>query len=167
MSKPLIEADMSIDTLAMKPASAWSWYVGGYNNWATGVIPAQSVSAGPWPVTISGCPIDTSFQLNEPAGSTTATDETGLLIGTVGNPAFAFTGDEMYFHGDEAQGTYIDFLNNNTCLNSPRTVTVEARVKPTEVDRGVGDNTFNRIFERRRTMVIIHSIEYLREGELC
>ena len=56
MSEPVVEEDLSTDTLAMKPASAWGWYMGGYNNAATGVIPAQAVSAGPWPATIEGPP---------------------------------------------------------------------------------------------------------------
>jgi predicted CXXCH cytochrome family protein len=84
----------------------------------------------------------------------TILDETGLLTGTVGNPTFAFPDvDNDWFNGDEGQGTYIN-LSNTACFNSPRALTIEARVKPTEVDRGVADNTFNRIFERRRTFLV-------------
>ncbi|MFC1713269.1 hypothetical protein ACFL6S_06370 [Candidatus Poribacteria bacterium] len=147
-------------TLAARPASVWKWYEGGYVNAATGIIAAQAVSAGPWPVTLSVCPTDVVFNFDEPAGSTTATDETGLLVGTVGvadggtgNPNLALPGDG-YFHSSESLKTYIEFADDQACLNSPRAVTVEARVRPTEVDRGVGDNTFNRIFERRRTMLV-------------
>ncbi len=57
MSAPLVESDLSLDTLAIKPASIWNWYVGGYNNAANGVVPAQAVSGGPWPVPITGPPI--------------------------------------------------------------------------------------------------------------
>ncbi len=56
MSAPLQEVDLSMDTLAMKPASAWGWYEGGYVNSDSGAIPAQAVSAGPWPATITGPP---------------------------------------------------------------------------------------------------------------
>jgi hypothetical protein len=54
MSLVLVEADLSTDTVAMKPASAWSSYGGGYVNFATGTLGADVVSAGPWPVTITG-----------------------------------------------------------------------------------------------------------------
>jgi hypothetical protein len=81
-------------------------------------------------------------------------DSTGLLTGTVVNPTFAFPdADNDVFNGDEDQGTGINTASN-TCLNTARALTIEARVKPTEVDRGVGDNTFNRIFERRRTILV-------------
>ncbi|MCP4707137.1 MAG: hypothetical protein GY869_00810, partial [Planctomycetes bacterium] len=157
MSAPIIAADFSADILATTGKSIWGWYEGGYQNWdpVNPPIDPQAVSAGPWPVTITGCPPAlVSFQLNEPDESTTGTDESGILIGTVGNPIFAFQNSDGYFHGDEDEGTYIEFSNNQTCLNSPRAVTVEARVRPTEVDRGIADNTFNRIFERRRTMLV-------------
>jgi hypothetical protein len=87
--------------------------------------------------------------------SPTIDDETGLLEGTVGNPTFSFPDvDNDWFNGAEEEVTYVDVTNNTACLNSPRAMTIEARVKPTEVDRGVGDNTFNRVFERRRTILV-------------
>ncbi len=155
MSSALESADLNTDLLATTGKSVWAWYEGGYNNPATGIVPAQAVSAGPWPAVITpGCPTGTvTFPLNEPAGSFIVTDDQSTLIGTVGNPSYSMLGDGT-FHGAEGQGTYIDFTNNNSCLNSPGEVTIEARVKPTEVDRGVGDNTFNRIFERRRTILV-------------
>ncbi len=105
------------------------------------------------------CPAwGTSFPIeDEPQYSPTTVDETGLLIGTVNNPTFAFPDvDNDWFNGDEDEDTYVDFAANNTCLNSPRAITIEARVRPTEVDRGVGgeNNTFNRVFERRRTILV-------------
>ncbi len=54
MGEPLIEADLHTDTVAMRPASAWCWYDGGYVNWATGTLAAMAVSAGPWPAAIAG-----------------------------------------------------------------------------------------------------------------
>jgi hypothetical protein len=91
-----------------------------------------------------------------PQDSATIWDEYNLLAGSVGNPSFVFPdpSDNDWFTGAEGQGTYIDITNNTACLNSPRAFSIEARVKPTEVDRGVGDNTFNRIFERRRTVLV-------------
>ncbi len=54
MSAPLTESDLNSDLLALKPASAWIWYTGGYVNWDSGEIPPRAVSGGPWPVKISG-----------------------------------------------------------------------------------------------------------------
>ncbi len=56
MSEDMTESDLSTDTIAMKPASVWNWYAGGYNNAANGIIEAQAVSGGPWPETINGPP---------------------------------------------------------------------------------------------------------------
>ncbi len=127
-------------------------------------IPMQTSS-----ITITGtvCPEGTvSWQLNEAAGSATVTDDSGILVGTVGNPSFAMQGDG-YFHGDENQGTFIDFNNSAACLLSPRALTIEMRVKPTAVDLdwedangdGIDDipdrnATFNRIFERKRNIKV-------------
>jgi hypothetical protein len=91
---------------------------------------------------------------DEPQYSANTIDETGLLVGTVGNPTFAFPDvDNDWFNGDENEGTYIN-IDNIASLKSSRALTIEAMVKPTEVDRGVGDNTFNRIFERRRNILV-------------
>lgn len=56
MSAPLIGADLSNDILTTTGKSVWKWYEGGYNNYATGVIGPQAVSAGPWPMTITARP---------------------------------------------------------------------------------------------------------------
>ena len=133
--------DIGVDTLAAVNDAI-------FNNINNPVETTAATVAG------NNCPTwGTSFQLNELAGSSTASDEIGLLSGPVGNPNWAFPGDG-YFHGDEGQGTYIDFDSNLSCLMSSRLVTIEARVKPTEVDRGVDDNTFNRVFERRRNILV-------------
>jgi hypothetical protein len=110
---------------------------------------AVAIAGTNWPVW------GTTFQIeDEPQSSATTGDETGMLTGTVGNPPFAFPDvDNDWFNGDEAQGTYIDFASGSS-LMSARSITIEARVRPTEVDRGVGDNTFNRIFERRRNILV-------------
>ncbi len=52
MDAALTEDDLFTDTLAMRPASAWAWYDGGYVNWANGTLSAQEVSAGPWPIEV-------------------------------------------------------------------------------------------------------------------
>ncbi|MBI5117515.1 hypothetical protein HZA56_13650 [Candidatus Poribacteria bacterium] len=58
LSAPLVLADMNADTLVVRPRSMWDWYVGGYVNWDpnNGTLGPQVVSAGPWPVAISGPP---------------------------------------------------------------------------------------------------------------
>jgi hypothetical protein len=95
-------------------------------------------------ITGNGCPTwGASFPIeNETQFSATIMDSTGLVTGIVGNPTFAFPDplDNDVFNGAEDQGTYIN-LSNSACFNSTRAITVEARVKPTEVDRGVDDNT--------------------------
>jgi predicted CXXCH cytochrome family protein len=63
MSEPLVESDLTMDLLAVRPASIWAWYEGGYINAATGEIPEQVVSAGPWPVEV-----DTSFRITKVEG---------------------------------------------------------------------------------------------------
>ncbi len=47
-----------------------------------------------------------------------------------------------------------DFTEDTTCLESLRALTIEARVRPTDVDRGDADNTFNRIFQRNGTFLV-------------
>ncbi len=56
LSAVLTAADVGSDTLAARGMEIWDWYAGGYQNAATGTIPAQAVSAGPWPVIIDGPP---------------------------------------------------------------------------------------------------------------
>ncbi|MDH3974831.1 MAG: hypothetical protein OEV42_11180 [Deltaproteobacteria bacterium] len=58
MSQPTIAADLGADFLAAQPLSIWAWYKGGYNNlsYTPTALPAQLVSAGPWPATLTGPP---------------------------------------------------------------------------------------------------------------
>ena len=58
MSQPTTLADLSTDLLAAQPLSIWGWYRGGYNNWSytPNALPAQLVSAGPWPTAVTGPP---------------------------------------------------------------------------------------------------------------
>jgi len=53
LSEPLTASDFGTDVVAARRNSIWGWYEGGYNNYATGIIEAHSVSAGPWPATIN------------------------------------------------------------------------------------------------------------------
>jgi hypothetical protein len=65
-----------------------------------------------------------------------------VLIGTVGaDPNITMPGTG-YYYGDEAQDTYIDIDNDNAlmCMMSPRALTLEARIRPTEVDSDFGDD---------------------------
>ena len=172
LSAPLIMEDILYDTVAVRKGSIWNWYDGGYNNWATGIIGAQAVSAGPYPYTISlssACPPgNIFFPLNEGAGALYTFDDQFSIFGTVGAPVTAFTGDG-YFHGDPAQSTYIDFTNSAGCLLNiagtgyQQKVTIEALFKTNDVDLdydGPGDqfpaidSTFNRIIQRHRTFLV-------------
>jgi hypothetical protein len=157
LNAPIEFEDLFADTIATRGLSVWCPYEGGYENYATGIIPAQPVSAGPWPVVITpGCPTgSTRWDFDEPAGSPVVVGEEGAMIGAVSNPAVALPGDG-YFHGDGST-TYIEFLDNPTCLQEAYSMSVSARVKPTNVHSG--GNTFNRIFERRRCIkvTILHT----------
>jgi hypothetical protein len=127
MTEPLTSDDSLNDLLATMGISIWD---------------VEGDPAGPWPMTMAGCPATVSFQLNEPAGSTTVSDESGVLIGTVGyDPNITMPGTG-YYHGDETLDTYIDVDNDNAlmCMMSPRALTLEARIYPTEVDSDFGDD---------------------------
>jgi predicted CXXCH cytochrome family protein len=58
LSEPMQISDLDTDTIAVRPSSIWGWYEGGYVNAATGTLPPEVVSAGPWPVTITTPHID-------------------------------------------------------------------------------------------------------------
>ncbi|NIA15972.1 MAG: hypothetical protein GWP08_18060 [Nitrospiraceae bacterium] len=282
LSAPLIEADLTQDILAATGQSIWCWYEGGYNNYATGIIQAQTVSAGPWPariapaiyltmaegavdydgllvtfaagvyanadatgalepadfvlvdtddaryiesvdhvpgeatarltlsadlddvddidvdtiaaasissiygaegdpigtsaVTIAGtdCPVaGTRFDFDEPAGSALASDESGLLAATVGNPAVALQGDG-FFHGDGiTDSTYLYHENDLACLDEGNTLTYEMRFKPAVVDLdseelnpgNTLDRTVQTLFERKFSYnVKISRADFWRDG---
>ena len=147
LDTPLIADDIGFDELAAA---------------STEVFNSIANPVGPTSVALIGddCPVwGTAFPIEDvPLESPTILDETGLLDGVVGNPAVAFPDtDNDWFSGVEdplIDDTYIDFTDNTACLNSVRALTIEARVRPTEVDRGDDDNTFNRIFERRRSILV-------------
>jgi hypothetical protein len=88
----------------------------------------------------------TTLSFNEPAGSAYAFDDLGNLIGAVSKPAAAFTGDGS-FHGDPAQGTWIAFDNNPSCLGVTSAMTLEARIRPS----GIGSATYVRRILSRET----------------
>ena len=84
-----------------------------------------------------------TFQLNEPAGSTTATDESGRFIGKV-NDSSSFTGDG-YLHGNGISN-YIDFENYDTSFKVSTGLSLETRIKPVGLE---GTATYiRRIFAR-------------------
>lgn len=135
LSSPLDDInDMNVDTIAAKSNSIYD----SYNN-----------PAGTDPVKITcNCvtgPIKSAiFQLNEPANSANATDESGSLNGTVNNTSETFPGDGFY-HGNGISN-YIDFENNDTSLQASTLLTIETRIKPTGLE-GTGDY-IRRIFAR-------------------
>jgi predicted CXXCH cytochrome family protein len=130
MSQPLSAADIGVDLLATRGLSIWD---------------AESEPAGPWPVTVPTCPTEALFALEEPPGSPTVSDSSGLLVGTVSDPAESFPGDG-FFHGDGIDN-YVEFADDPTCLMATRKLTLEAVVFPTTVDDGTG-NFKQRIFAK-------------------
>ncbi len=135
LSSPLDNInDIDVDTIAANSNSIYD----SYNN-----------PAGMDPVKIT-CDCTTgpiksaTFQLNEPANSANATDESGLLNGTVNNPSETFLGDGFY-HGDGIDN-YIDFENYDTSLQASTLLTIETRIMPTSLE-GTGDY-IRRIFAR-------------------
>ncbi|MEN8262176.1 MAG: LamG-like jellyroll fold domain-containing protein [Nitrospirota bacterium] len=92
-------------------------------------------------VTIAGydCPTwGSTFDFNDGTGSSTVTDDTTLLEGTVGNPLVSMLGDNLYT-GDEteAEATYIDInsgANYDKCLQTGRAYTIETRFYAGDVD---------------------------------
>jgi hypothetical protein len=95
----------------------------------------------------------TVFQLNEPAGSATAADETGFITGVVNDPSETFLGDG-YFHGD-GNDNYIDFSDNPGCLRASTELTLAVRVKPFLVDNGTDANRY-RIFQKGPNNYYLH-----------
>lgn len=137
MSAPLIEDDFGRDLLAAEKTSIWNWYDGGYENWATGILPAGPAPAGPWPVALTPlnafCPVGvTDFQLNEAAGALFTFDEQNLVAGTISNPGDAFLGNG-YFNGNENLDTWIQ-IDAPECMKEADTVTIETRVFTGVVD---------------------------------
>ncbi len=125
--------DIDVDTLAAAASAIYDEY--GSASVSPGVT-ITMLSAG----TVS----EALFELNEPAGSTYTLDQNQVLFGSVSDPAESFTGDEQYLHGDGVDN-YILFTNGTTSLQASRTMTLEARVKPT----GIGvDNYVKRVLAR-------------------
>jgi alpha-tubulin suppressor-like RCC1 family protein len=125
-----------------------------------GTTPVVAITSDNCPVWGTSFPIENVPQYavwgGPPPDDGTILDETGLLIGTVVNPTFSFPSvDNDVFNGAEGQSpvTGINIDNNTACLQSARALTIEARVKPAKVDNGT-TNEFNRIFERRRTILV-------------
>jgi hypothetical protein len=133
LSSPLDSSDdLGVDVLAAASASIFDGL--GIAMQTDGV----TISAPECPPGVA------SFQLNEPAGSSTASDDQGILVGTVNDPSESFLGDG-YFHGD-GNNNYIDFQNNDGCLQATRAMTIEMRIKPSQL---VGpDNYIKRVLAR-------------------
>ena len=91
----------------------------------------------------SDCPTGTvSFDLNEPAGSAFAQDDSGILYGEVYGVG-ALTGSAL--DGDGAT-TYLDFQYNGACMQANTDLSLDARVRPENL---VGSgNYIRRVFAR-------------------
>jgi hypothetical protein len=134
LSSPLDSSnDINVDTIGFASNSVFDRY---------GIAGATAAATISGPTT---CPTgQVVFNLNEPAGSAFALDNSMLLAGTVGDPADTLRGDGLFF-GD-AVDNYISFQNNQTCLQATTDLTLEARIKPTGLS---GTGTYaRRIFAK-------------------
>jgi hypothetical protein len=131
LSSPLdSDSDVGTDTVAVK----------GYE-----IFNKSGDAARTTPVAMIGneCPAG-GFRLDfdEPAGSSTVTDSSGLYVGSVfsASSSYGILGDG-YFTGDPQQQvqTYIDFTENTRCFKTPRAYTVEGRMYFADVDFDYGD----------------------------
>jgi predicted CXXCH cytochrome family protein len=105
---------------------------------------ANPAPADPVAVTWASCLAGTTtFQLNEPAGSTTVTDAAAFYTGAVNDPADTLAGDG-YVYGDGVDN-YVDFESHDGCLQASRALTLETRIRPA----GIGvENYIKRILAR-------------------
>jgi len=134
MSQPFIKADFNADTLAAATAGS--------------IYDDQGTAMGTTPVAITRSSVivgGTSFQLNEAAGSATATDEFDILQGAVSDTTETFLGDG-YFHGDGVNN-YIAFDNNTSALKADTKMSLEARIKPSNITSGT-TSYIRRILDR-------------------
>jgi len=124
--------DLNIDTVAPAANSIYD---------ASGIAAAYSSNA----VVIAAetCPLSgIRYDFNEPAGSTTAASDTGLMLGAVQNGAEAFVGGDGYLHFNSdgisstknVNDTLFRATNPDSCLGNERTFTYELRFKPAVVD---------------------------------
>jgi hypothetical protein len=125
MSAPLILADVYADLFATAGIACWD---------------SEGDPAGPWPNIIYAVPEgESGFQLNEPAANPTVSDDSGLLSGTVSDPAESLLGDGV--------DNYIDIENNPYCFIATTELTLEFRIRPAVVDEG-DETLIQRVFAK-------------------
>jgi hypothetical protein len=124
LSSPLDTSnDINVDTIGFASNAVFDQY-------GTAGSTAAVTITGP-----TACPTgQVVFNLNEPAGSVFALDDSMLLTGTVNDPAQSFVGDGT-FTGD-GTNNHINFANNQTCMQATTDLTLEARIKPTGITTG-------------------------------
>ena len=135
LSAPSAEADLGTDTIAAATGSVFDEY----GNVADGeaVVIEDAKAAIPCPPEDE----ETIIELDEAAGSLTATDTTGILDGEVLG-AGSFLGDGL-FHGDGVDN-FVAF-SNPSCFGASTRLNLRARVKPDVVDSGEANDIY-RIF---------------------
>jgi len=124
--------DFYIDTLAAASGQIYDEYDNAADTSATTIT------------MISSCPpAPIIFDLNEAPGSAYVFDGQNILVGEVVG-AGALTGNE--FSGDGAvSGRYINFPYNAKCLQATTALTLEARIKPSNIGAA---NYVNRVLAR-------------------
>ena len=136
LSSPLDDtADFGVDTLAASVNQIFDDHA--QPAAATAVVIATTAACPTGPVT---------FDLNEASGSAYVLDSQGLLSGKVSGGAATLTGS-AYSGGGDGSGRYIDFENNDTCLQATTAMTLEVRLKAAGIP-GDGSNYLRRILAR-------------------
>jgi predicted CXXCH cytochrome family protein len=129
-------SDIGVDTLAAAANAIFDKF----NN------PAGTTAVT---ITMSAiCPVgQVVFNLNEASGSAYVFDAQGILSGKV-NGTGTLTNSE-YSGGGDGSGRYIDFENNDTCLQTSASLTIETRIKPGGLDVVAGSTDYmRRIIDR-------------------
>jgi len=123
--------DMTVDTLAFAASAVQDEY-GNYGETVAVVMLGENCP-----------PSTTTFDFDEPAGSLTVSDATGMIIGDVSDPAETLLGDG-YFTGDAVDNA-VEFYDNDICYQASTDLTLEIRFQPDVVDDG-NDTTIQRLF---------------------
>ena len=135
VDSPFVSADLGADTIA---AAANSIFDGGGTAAGTGIVVIEAVP----------CPSGTvSIQLNETAGAATVSDDSGLITGSVTSTSSPQAMGGGYLTGNGADN-HIEFTDNDECLQAERNMTIETRIKPSNIPADTTTSYIRRVIDR-------------------